>query len=456
MTARLLLVDDTPANLKYLEARLLAEYYDVATATNGMQAIARCRQEAFDLVLLDVMMPGMDGFETCRRLKADPATAHVPVIIVTALDQPADRIKGLEAGADDFLTKPIDETALLARVRSLARFKAITDELRVSALSNTAVSFFDPLTQAVRDQGVGGRILIIDDRPGSLERIGNILSPQHTISALSSAGDALARVTRDNPDLIFVSLGLQEHDPLRLCSQLRSQEGTRHIPILLLADTEDRARVLRALEMGVNDYVVRPVDANELMARVRTQVRRRRYLDLLRNAVQASMELAIFDQLTGLHNRRYFDSHMPRLVEASASQKKPLCLMILDIDHFKAVNDTHGHDVGDEVLQIFAARLKAAVRDVDLLCRLGGEEFIVAMPDLPLKIGSLIAERLRLAISSMPFMLGKSGLDLDITVSVGLAERNQETSVSSILKRADTALYRSKTLGRNQVSTEAA
>ena len=169
------------------------------------------------------------------------------------------------------------------------------------------------------------------------------------------------------------------------------------------------------------------------------------------------MELAIVDQLTGLHNRRYFDSHMPRLVEASASQNKPLCLMILDIDHFKSVNDTHGHDVGDEVLQIFAARLKAAVRDVDLLVppwrrRIHRGDAGLAAPHRFVDR----RKRLRLAISSMPFMLGKGGVDLDITVSVGLAERNQETSVSSILKRADTALYRSKTLGRNQVSTEAA
>ena len=214
--------------------------------------------------------------------------------------------------------------------------------------------------------------------------------------------------------------------------------------------------MLRGLEIGVNDYVLRPVDPNELRARVRTQVRRRRYVDLLRGTVQASMELAIVDQLTGLHNRRYFDTQLPRLMQTAASRGRSLCLMILDIDHFKAVNDVHGHDVGDEVLQIFAGRLKAAVRDVDVLCRLGGEEFVVAMPDLSLRVGSLVAERLRLAIASIPFMLTSNGKDLDLTVSVGLAERGADTQVSQLLKRADAALYRSKSLGRNQVNTEAA
>ncbi|MDX7952232.1 PleD family two-component system response regulator [Lichenihabitans sp. Uapishka_5] len=455
MTARILLVDDTPANLRYLEARLEAEYFEVFTASSGLEAVTRCQAETFDLVLLDVMMPGLDGFETCRRLKADPATAHLPVIMVTALDQPSDRVAGLEAGADDFLTKPIDETALLARVRSLIRLKAVTDELRVSALSNTASSFFDPLTEAIRDRGLAGKVLIVDDRPNALQRIAEVLAPQHTVTTAVSAEDLMGAV-EDDHDVVVLSLGLAQVDALRVCSQLRSQERTRHIPILLVAEAEDRPRILRGLEIGVNDYIVRPIDANEVRARVRTQVRRRRYMDLLRQTVHASMEMAIVDQLTGLHNRRYFDTHMPRLLEAATDRNRPLCLMILDIDHFKTVNDTYGHDVGDEVLQIFASRLRATVREVDLLCRLGGEEFIIAMPDLPMRVGLLVAERLRLAIASVPFMLGSNGQDLDITVSVGLAERGSGGGVAGLLKRADLALYRSKTLGRNQVSTEAA
>ena len=119
MTARVLIVDDLLPNIKLLEARLTAEYFDVISATNGVEAIEACRLGGCDIVLLDVMMPGMDGFEVCQRLKGDPATAHLPVVMVTALDQPADRVRGLTVGADDFLTKPVDEIALIARVRSL-------------------------------------------------------------------------------------------------------------------------------------------------------------------------------------------------------------------------------------------------------------------------------------------------------------------------------------------------
>ena len=121
MTARVLVVDDIPANVKLLEARLSAEYFDVITATNGEEALATCERAKCDIVLLDVMMPDMNGFEVCRRLKAGVTTHHIPVVMVTALDQPSDRVKGLEAGADDFLTKPVSDVALIARVRSLAR-----------------------------------------------------------------------------------------------------------------------------------------------------------------------------------------------------------------------------------------------------------------------------------------------------------------------------------------------
>src|SRR5580698_5794528 len=123
MTARVLVVDDILPNVKLLEARLTAEYFEVVTVTNGADALKICANGGCDIVLLDVMMPGMNGFEVCRRLKLDPATSHIPVVIVTALDQASDRLMGLEAGADDFLTKPIDEIALLARVRSLSRLR---------------------------------------------------------------------------------------------------------------------------------------------------------------------------------------------------------------------------------------------------------------------------------------------------------------------------------------------
>src|SRR5205085_1900457 len=181
MTARVLVVDDVLANVKLLEARLTAEYFDVVTAMNGPEALSICERAQCDIVLLDVMMPGMDGFEVCRRLKANPATHHIPVVMVTALDQPSDRVRGLDAGADDFLTKPVSDIALIARVRSLVRLKMVTDELRMRALTSKEIGIQDPLAHALADNGRGGRVLIVDDRRSSYERLAAALAAEHSV-----------------------------------------------------------------------------------------------------------------------------------------------------------------------------------------------------------------------------------------------------------------------------------
>src|ERR1700683_3353182 len=219
MTARVLVVDDVPANVKLLEARLSAEYFDVITAMSGEEALAICERAECDLVLLDVMMPDLDGFEVCRRLKTNPATHHIPVIMVTALDQPSDRVRGLEAGADDFLTKPIPEMALIARVRSLSRLKMVTDELRMRALTSRDIGIDSPEREAVTDSGRGGRILIVDDWPSSYERISGVLADEHNVEVEANPNEVLFRAADGNYDLLIVSLSLENFDAVRLCSQ---------------------------------------------------------------------------------------------------------------------------------------------------------------------------------------------------------------------------------------------
>lgn len=303
MSARILVVDDVPANVRLPEARLTAEYFDVLTASNGAEALSICARAECDIILLDVMMPDMDGFEVCRRLKSNPATHFIPVVIVTALDSPADRVRGLEAGADDFLTKPVSDIVLIARVRSLTRLKMMTDELRMRAITSLEIGMQAPERSAIADKGLGGgRILLVDDRPSSYERLAPVLSTEHTVDVEANPSEALFHAAEGNFDLLIVSLSLDNYDGLRLCSQARSLERTRQLPILAISDADNNARLLRGLEIGVNDYLLRPVDKNELLARARSQIRRRRYNDHLRDNVQNSIEMAITDALTGLHN----------------------------------------------------------------------------------------------------------------------------------------------------------
>jgi len=457
MSARVLVVDDVPANAKLLEARLMAEYFDVVTASSGAEALAICERAQCDIVLLDVMMPEMDGFEVCRRLKSGAKTHHIPVVMVTALDQPSDRVRGLEAGADDFLTKPVSDIALVARVRSLTRLKLVTDELRMRAATPKEIGIQDPLRVSLADSGRNGRILIIDDRRASYERIAKVLAGEHKVDIEVNPQEALFHAAEGDYDLLIVSLALENFDALRLCSQVRSLERTRNVPILVVVEVEDNARLLRGLEIGVNDYLMRPIDANELLARVRTQIRKRRYGARLRDNVQMSMELAVTDPLTGLYNRRYMESHVTSLVEQALARGKPLALLVVDIDYFKAVNDMHGHDAGDDVLREFATRLKKSIRGIDLACRYGGEEFVVVMPETDVAVAAIVAERIRRRIAGEPFAIRSGTAALDVTISVGIAALSGVSDTpAAIIKRADQALYRAKRDGRNRVVADAA
>ena len=457
MTARILVVDDVPANVRLMEARLSAEYFDVVTALSGKDALSICERSECDIVLLDVMMPDMDGFEVYRRLKASPVTHHLPVVMVTALDQASDRVRGLEAGADDFLTKPVSDVVLIARVRSLVRLKMMTDELRMRAVTSREIGIENPAREAIADTGRGGRVLLVEDRKTSYERLQGMLVTEHEVEVESDPSEALFRVAEGGYDLVVVSLGLENFDGLRLCSQVRSLERTRNLPILAIAEAEDNSRLMRGLEIGINDYLIRPIDKNELLARVRTQIRKKRYTERLRDNVQMSIEAAITDALTTLHNRRYMESHLATLVEQAHARGRPLTVLVLDIDYFKSVNDTHGHDAGDDVLREFAMRLKKSIRGIDLACRLGGEEFVVVMPDTDMAVATMVAERLRRRIASEPFAICRGERKVEVTISIGLAGLGGADDVAAnVLKRADQALYRAKRDGRNRVVADAA
>ena len=455
MTARVLVVDDIMSNVKLLEAKLAAEYFEVITACNGEQALARVASELPDIILLDVMMPGMDGFEVCRRVKANPKSTHIPIIMVTALDQPTDRVTGLEAGADDFLTKPVDDMALFARVRSLVRMKTMTDELRMREETGQSMGLADAGETLVEPDPTG-RILIVEDRPESVAWFRAALEPKNEVADVSNFDEVLVRARGGDFDLIVVSLGIRAFDGLRLCSHLRSLAEARNTPILVLVSEGETRKLAQALDMGVNDYLMRPVDRNELLARVRTQLRKKRYADRLRHNMHLSLEMAITDQLTGLHNRRYMARHLDTLLN-NATVAKPISFLILDIDYFKSVNDTYGHDAGDEVLREFAARVAANIRGIDLACRYGGEEFVVVMPDTDVGYAFTVAERLRQSIESVQFQMSRVPAKIKVTASIGIASSpGTPDKPDALLHRADQALYRAKREGRNRVVAEAA
>ncbi len=445
MTARVLVVDDIPANLRLLEAKLRAEYFEVALAASGPEALALTSAWAPDVVLLDVMMPGMDGYEVCRRLKSQPATSHIPVVMVTALTEQSERVRGLEVGADDFISKPVDTALLFARLRALLRMKQVLDAWRVRAETARDLGFEAPGTPA--DDFVGARLLLAGGLPEEAQAVAR--RPRRR------RHDGRARAGRERrpgsacrmPRTTSRCSACRWRGAmrLRLASRLRAHGDIRDLPLVLLAGEDQRVAVLRAFDLGASDHVMRPIDAPELRARVRNQLRRRRYQELLRESLDRSLELAVTDSLTGLRNRRYVRRHLESLLRSGATA----AVLLIDVDRFKPLNDQHGHAAGDEALKEVSSRLREHLRAVDVVARYGGEEFLVVMAGAAEEEAAAVAERLRAAIADVAVTVG--ALALPVTVSIGLAVARGQAASDGLIGVADAALYRAKEAGRNRV-----
>ncbi len=455
MTARVLVVDDIEANRRLLQAKLEAQYYTVSLAENGADALKAVEESEPDIILLDVMMPGMDGYEVCRRLKANPATAHIPVVMVTALNDVEDRVRGLDVGAEDFLTKPVDDFALMARMGALTRYNAVASELRQRQASGLRAGIDGDENLHLKDQPA--RLFVIDDNPRTAKRTAEILrSGGHTAITLMEAG-GMSGLDQLGVDILVLSMLSDRFDALKLCAHFKMNEATRAISILMICNPEDRQRAGKGLDIGASDVIFTPVDKQELLARVRTQARRSRYIEMLRDRVDRGLELSVIDQLTGLYNRRYMTNQLEQLIQRSQMGGQPVSVMMADIDHFKVVNDTYGHDVGDEVLQEVAKRLKTNSRVMDVVCRPGGEEFMIIMPDTPGDLACAAAERIRRSVASEPFKVSNGVGEIAVTLSAGVSTiTGPNDTIADLTKRADNALYQAKAAGRNRVESIAA
>jgi len=444
MTARVLVVDDVPANLRLLQARLDAEYYEVATAASGPEALLRMRDWLPDIVLLDVMMPGMDGYEVCRRIKADDATRHVPVVVLTALTDRADAVRGLEAGADDFLSKPVDQHTLFARLRALLRSKQVLDAFRARAAIAQGLGLQPPPRP---EPGVAGaRVLVVEDDPAAAAELARALAAD-TVDARAchDPAEAPAMLAGGGYELVVIGLSADGGRGLRLASRLRAATDTRDLPLLLVADPGQNDPVLRGFDIGANDHVLRPVHPAELRARARNQILRHRHQEALRDDIRHSLELAVTDGLTGLRNRHYVDHHLRELLRSGTA-----AVILIDVDRFKQVNDTHGHATGDHVLRAVSARIRDNLRAVDLAGRYGGEEFLVVVPSASAEEGLAVAERLRAVMREAPVMLD-GGIAVPVTLSLGVALPPTGADARDAVRAADNALYRAKRTGRDRV-----
>lgn len=443
MIGHVLVVDDIELNVKSLTARLEREYYTVDKAFDGPQALSLAISGKPDIILLDVMMPGMNGTEVCRRLKADPETHDIPVIMVTALDGSLDRIAAFDAGADDFLTKPIDDLTLFARIRNLLQLKMITDELKAGVAGRNVPPYFFGQTE---DEP--SHILLIDDWASSRKKVADAVGMEYELVCAETISDGLDKARMGRWDLIISNLSPQNYDGLRLCAQLRMGSPQRAVPLLVIADIDDKALLSRAFDLGADDHIPSPLDTHEILVRVRTQIRKSRRQRALRRLMREELDMALTDPLTGIGNRRHFDSQISSRMMHKRENVPATALVIIDIDHFKTINDTYGHPSGDRVLEEIAARLRNSIRTSDFLARIGGEEFAVLLPTASAEGALVGAERLRKSIEAAPFRIESGQIPVTASLGVGLAA-DGETS-EALYARVDRALYAAKNGGRNR------
>ena len=458
MPGRILIVDDVPSSRLIARAKLSMAYYDVIEAVSGEEALEVARTDQPDLILLDVMMPGIDGFETCRRLKAMRETAHIPIVMLSSLDNRADRMRGLESGADDFLTKPFEHTALLSRVSSLTRMKMMIDELRLRAETTRELGLQPPISIDATLNYADASILLVTGDDALAQEAAGELRRRLGSGVEVARGETEARaLMRSNTFDAFVSgAALADGEPMRIASTLRGRPNTRQAALMMMFPAEDTGGPALAMDMGVPDYLLLPPDYPEMAARLRVQLRRKHYSDQLRKSVEDSMVKAVTDPLTGLYNRRYSNAHVDQMIAHSRHQSANLAAMVLDLDRFKEVNDTHGHAAGDAVLVELARRLRESMRNVDLISRIGGEEFLVVMPDILPEHAERVAERVRHAVETPGFPTGADGPLLRLTVSIGLALHRPGETSAELIARADAALFKSKAARRNMVTLSAA
>jgi two-component system cell cycle response regulator len=408
MAGRILIADDVATNRIVLKAKLAAACYDVLQASGGYEALRLAREEQPDLVLLDVMMPDLDGVSVCEMLKNDPGTCHIPVVMVTAHSDDTSKFNALRAGADEFLSKPLDELGLLARVRSLLRARDTDEELRLRDSTCRELGFAEPQPVFQHPARVA---LVAASRKTAMDWQRTLVGrTDATIDVLPKEDVLTGARLHKTPDVYIIAADLAAPDDgLRLLSELRSRPQTRHSAIMIVIPPGENGKSATALDLGANDLVCGGFRAEELALRLKTQIRRKRQADKLRATVRDGLRMAAIDPLTGLYNRRYAFSHLARMADRAAMANRPFAVMLLDLDRFKRVNDTYGHAAGDIVLETVAARIRENLRGVDLVARIGGEEFLVAMPDTRQDEARHAAERLCNLVRETPVTLSGGG-----------------------------------------------
>ena len=446
----ILIVDDELLNRKLLSGILTSKPYDLTIAASGREALAKINEQLPDIILLDIMMPDMDGYEVTKLLKNNPETRDIPIILITALTDYQSKIKGLEAGADEFLNKPVQAEELLTRIQSLLRMKEYHD--RLSSKANIEKSFTNKIDILNAEKRSSQEVvLLVEDSSEEQALFASHLADQpYRLLIAANGKEALALVENERIDCLLIDILLPDMDGFTICKKIQDDEAYRHIQTVGITSAEDLSLKIRGIEAGFDDYLIKPVNFTELKVRIKALLKKKAYIDQLQNKYHAVFQQAISDSLTGLYNNAYCKHFLKIDLQKAKRQGYPISLIMADLDNFKQVNDEYGHITGDLVLKEVATIMTKTIRLTDVAARYGGEEFALILPYTDPDDAIILAERILAAIRAHSFTVNKTTLDFKLTISLGLASYpDHAASMTELFERADQALYKAKEQGKD-------
>lgn len=460
MQGKILIVDAIATNRIMLKVKLTSVFYQVVQASTVAAAAQLAREHAPELVISALFLPDGDAAELCGILRQSPLTEHIPIMAIGSRPNADTRMATLAAGVHDVVLKPIDDMLLLGRVRSLIRAHNAAAEWQMREDTSRALGLAEPSADF---EPMDHCVLVTADHKSHTWAAQLRPIMRSKLTCATAKGIMQSIEVEAVPDIFVLVL---PEDPqkaaaaLSLISTLRANASTRHAGVLVLQTTPNPALATNALDLGADDLMTDGFEPVELALRLKALSRRKRMGEQMRATVRTGLKAAVVDPLTGLHNRRYAMPHLARIADHARATGRPFAVMVADLDHFKRINDVYGHASGDAVLTQVAQRLRTSMRAVDMVARIGGEEFMIVMPGTTLADARIAAIRICNDISQSGFDIPGHDQPIDVTISIGMAiggVLNEGTASGpddgeTLLDHADKALYSAKMRGRNQVT----
>jgi len=398
----------------------------VEVQEKGEESIAAIKEKGFDLVCVALLLPDMTGLEVCRAVRAmdDEKKNLLPVVLITSEDDKNTLVEVLRAGATEIFKK------------------------------NDIATFATYLTQFVWNsaerKALFGKVLYVEDSRSIAKMVTCLLTEYGmTVDHYSKAEEALEAFNEKEYDLVITDIILEgEMTGSQLIQKIRSDRSKNTIPILAISGVDDSSRRVALLKEGANDYVSKPIMDDELIARVQNLLRSKKLFDRVQEQQEYMRELAMKDQLTGLYNRHFLMEVGPQKIQEALRHNQDISMLVVDLDKFKSINDTHGHSIGDVVLSEVGKLLSQLCRKEDLAARFGGEEFVLLLSHCNQDSACLKAEEIRTRIMD----LKPAGLDVTASFGVSSIQNDHSDDLTSLFARADEAVYQSKENGRNRVT----